>query len=180
MGRSLPVFYDCLNCPSYCCTYPRIPVNRRDIQRLARHFGITEERARSRFTKPGWHSRERVLRHQKDEIFGTACRFLDTETRLCTIHGARPSVCRGHPDGPTCGYYTFLMSERRDQRDPSLAARAYNLTGEYPRLEEAATRAQANAKDRLRAEKNAERKKRKKDAKRGRKGGGKRKKSPGR
>ena len=136
MSRSLPIFYDCLNCPSYCCTYPRIPVTRRDIQRLARHFDLTEEKARTRFTKRGWTSRERVLRHQKDELFGTACRFLDTETRLCTVHGSRPSVCRGHPNGRNCGYYTFLMAERRDQDDPALVARAYNLPGEYPRLEE--------------------------------------------
>jgi uncharacterized protein len=124
---SLPIFYDCLNCPSYCCTYPRIAVTKRDIQRLARHAGISEKVARSRFTKPGSTKRERVLRHQKDEVFGSACRFLDLETRLCTIHGARPSVCRQHPTTSRCGYYTFLMAERRDQNDPELAVRAYNL-----------------------------------------------------
>jgi Fe-S-cluster containining protein len=83
--------------------------------------------ARERFTKPGGTKRERVLRHKKDETFGSACRFLDLETRLCTIHKARPAVCRGHPVTPTCAYYTFLMAERRDQNDPELAVRAYNL-----------------------------------------------------
>lgn len=136
MGKSLPIFYDCHNCPSYCCTYPRIPVTRRDIVRLAKHFGISEETAAGRFTKPGWTKRERVLRHQKDETFGTACRFLDTETRLCRIHAVRPGICREHPVGPNCGYYTFLMSERRDQNDPTFVARAYNLPGEWPQLEE--------------------------------------------
>jgi Fe-S-cluster containining protein len=136
VSTSLPIFYDCLNCPSYCCTYPRIPVTKRDVRRLARHFEITEKEASERFTKPGWTSRERVLRHQKDEIFGTACRFLDLETRLCTVHEHRPSVCRGYPEGPNCGYYTFLMAERRDQEDPEYAARAYNLPGEFPRLAE--------------------------------------------
>ena len=136
MSKALPVFYDCLNCPSYCCTYPRIPVTRRDIQRLAKHFDIDEQQARTDFTKPGWTSRERVMRHQPDEVYGTACRFLDLETRLCSVHKARPSVCRGHPDGPNCGYYTFLMSERRDQDDPTAVARAYNLPGEVPQLEE--------------------------------------------
>lgn len=76
------------------------------------------------------------MRHRDDEIFGSACRFLDLETRLCTVHEARPAVCRGHPDGPSCGYYTFLMAERRDQRDPTLEVRAYNLPGEWPELEE--------------------------------------------
>ena len=136
MSKSLPIFYDCLNCPSYCCTYPRIPVTKRDLRRLARHLGLSEDEARERYTKPGWTSRERVMRHQKDEIFGSACRFLDLETRLCTVHQHRPSVCRGHPDGPNCGYYTFLMSERRDQDDPTAVARAYNLPGEFPQLEE--------------------------------------------
>ena len=91
---------------------------------------------RSRFTKQGWTKRERVLRHQKDGVFGSACRFLDLDTRLCTVHEARPAICRGHPAGPSCSYYVFLMSERRDQNDPRHVARAYNLPGEWPRLEE--------------------------------------------
>lgn len=130
MGKDLPVFYDCLNCPSYCCTYPRIPVTQRDIRRLAKHFGIDEATAEKRFVKKGWEKRERVLRHQKDEVYGSACRFLDLETRLCTVHGARPAICRAHPSTPSCGYYTFLMSERRLQDDPELVARAYNLPGD--------------------------------------------------
>jgi uncharacterized protein len=106
------------------------------VRRLAKHFELSEDDAREAFTKPGWTKRERVLRHQKDELFGSACRLLDLETRLCTVHEARPSVCRGHPDGPTCGYYVFLMSERADQEDPNFVVRAYNLPGEFPELEE--------------------------------------------
>jgi len=134
--KALPDLYDCLKCPSYCCTYPRIPITKRDVRRLAKHFGIAEEEADEKFTKRGWTSRERVIRHQKDEVFGSACRFLDLKTRLCTVHAVRPSVCRGHPEGPTCGYYVFLTSERRDQEDPAFVARAYNLPGEFPQLEE--------------------------------------------
>ena len=119
--------YDCLNCPSYCCTYPRIAVTKRDVERLARNFGIPYEKARERFTKQGSTKRERVLRHQKDAHYGSACRFLDLETRLCTIHEFRPEVCRKHPTTHTCAYYDFLMAERRDQDDPELVARAYNL-----------------------------------------------------
>jgi len=136
LAKKLPVFYDCLNCPSYCCSYPRIPVGRRDVKRLAKHHSMTVEQAERAFTKQGWNKRERVLRHQKDETYGSVCRFLDRETRLCTVHEARPDVCRGHPAGVTCGYYVFLMAERRDQEDPDLAARAYNLPGEWPRLAE--------------------------------------------
>ncbi len=135
MSRALPVFYDCLNCPSYCCTYPRIRVNKRDVRRLAKHFGVSETTALRRYTKKGQERGERVLRHRPDEVFGSACMFLDLETRLCTIHPARPEICRGHPGRPTCGYYTFLMTERRDQGDPELVVRAYNVPGEWPELE---------------------------------------------
>ena len=145
MSKELPVHYDCLKCPSYCCTYPRIPITRRDVQRLARHFAIPEEEARLRFTKPGTTRRERVMRHQRDEHFGSACTLLDPKTRLCTVHRARPSVCRGHPDGPRCGYYEFLTFERRDQEDPEFVARAYNLPNEFPELAEPWERAPSSS-----------------------------------
>ena len=58
------------------------------------------------------------------------------ESRLYPMHDVRPSACRGHPDGSTCGYYVFLMSERSDQNDPKYAVRAYNVPGEDPQLEE--------------------------------------------
>lgn len=130
MGASLPVFYDCDNCPSYCCSYPRIEVKPRDLERLARHFGIGVDTARKRFTKNGTDTGEVVLRHQKDRVYGTVCRFLDLDTRRCTVHPARPRVCRDHPGNPTCHYYTFLMAERRYQDDPEFVARAYNVPGE--------------------------------------------------
>ncbi len=126
MRKKRPVFYDCHNCPAYCCSYPRIRVTRRDIERLARHFGIDAETAKRRFTKKGEEPGEVVLRHKKDEIFGTVCRFLDLETRMCTVHAARPQVCRDHPGTSVCAYYSFLMAERRYQNDPEFVATAYN------------------------------------------------------
>lgn len=129
MGASLPVFYDCDNCPSYCCSYPRIEVTPKDLRRLADHFGLTVEKARTRFTRKG-EPGELVLRHQKDAVFGSVCRFLDLETRRCTVHAVRPQVCRAHPGQPTCHYYAFLMAERRYQDDPEFVARAYNVPGE--------------------------------------------------
>ena len=36
------VKYDCSKCPGYCCSYPRISVTKKDVRRLAKHFGITE------------------------------------------------------------------------------------------------------------------------------------------
>ena len=34
------VKYSCAKCPAYCCSYPEIEATPRDIQRLARHFGL--------------------------------------------------------------------------------------------------------------------------------------------
>ena len=129
MRRALPVFYDCHNCPAYCCTYPRIEVTARDLERLARHFGVDVATAKKRFTKKGAEPGEVILRHQKDEVYGSACRFLDLETRMCGVHEARPVICRVHSGTSTCGYYVFLMAERSFQNDPEFVARAHNPQG---------------------------------------------------
>lgn len=114
MANSKPL-YDCLKCPAYCCTYDRIIVGKRDLSRLAKHFGIDDETAERRFTK--LVEGERVLRHQKDAVFGSACMFLDAKTRRCTIYESRPGVCHEYPDKPRCGYYEFLRWERSHQDD---------------------------------------------------------------
>lgn len=110
--------YDCSRCPAYCCSYPRVEVKRRDIVRLAKHFGIGEEAAWRRFTKAGEGKNKRVLRHKADEIFGSVCRFLDSESRQCTVHKVRPGICRDYPGARRCGYYELLKFERRAQEDP--------------------------------------------------------------
>jgi uncharacterized protein len=110
------VHYDCLKCPAYCCSYDRIIVDKKDLNRLARHFDIDPDTAARRFTKVV--AGERVLRHQKDKIYGSICMFLDTKTRRCTIYDGRPGVCHEYPDRPRCGYYDFLKWERRHQDDP--------------------------------------------------------------
>lgn len=107
--------YDCLKCPAYCCTYARIDVTKRDIARLARHFNVDFETAKQRYTK--FREGDQVLRHRQDKIFGTACMFLDPDTRRCTIYEARPGVCHEYPDQPRCGYYEFLRWERGHQDD---------------------------------------------------------------
>ena len=112
----MPLHYDCSKCPAYCCTYDEINVSERDIRRLAKHFELDPEVARKRFTKMA--GGKPVLRHQKDAIYGSACRFLDLKTRRCTVYEARPGVCHEYPDQPHCGYYDFLKWERRHQDDP--------------------------------------------------------------
>jgi hypothetical protein len=65
------IFYDCTDCPAFCCSvYDRVQVTPRDIRRLAKHFGVTEEVATARFTK--MYAKERVLRRKRDELFGVA------------------------------------------------------------------------------------------------------------
>jgi len=107
--------YDCSKCPAYCCSYERIVVEKRDLKRLAKHFDVDPETALARFTKT--EKGETVLRHRKDEIFGSVCMFLDRKTRSCTIYNARPGVCAEYPDRPHCGYYDFLRWERQHQND---------------------------------------------------------------
>ena len=126
MGATLPVFYNCLRCPAYCCSYPRIPVEPADIDRLATHFGMSPEAASRKFTKKGEEPGERILRHLPDPVYGTACRFLDRATRRCTIYEARPEICRTYPGQNRCGYYDFLSFERRAQEDPDFVPTTWN------------------------------------------------------
>ena len=114
--KELPVLYDCTRCPAYCCSYDYIIVNRRDIQRLARRYALTYERAEQRFTKQikGYG---RVLRHREDTIFKSTCQFLHPVERRCTIYEHRPGVCREFPELPNCHYYDFLQRERDRQDD---------------------------------------------------------------
>ncbi|HYY41913.1 MAG TPA: YkgJ family cysteine cluster protein, partial [Pyrinomonadaceae bacterium] len=63
---------------------------------------------------------ERVLRRKADPIFGKACKFLDPQTRGCTIYHARPAVCREYPARSHCAYYDLIQFERRQQADESV------------------------------------------------------------
>lgn len=112
--------YDCSKCPGYCCSYPRIEVKDADLRRLAKHFGLETPEAERKFTR--WYEdddgRERILRHRKDPVYGSICRFFDTKARRCTVYPARPTVCRQYPNGTKCGYYTFISFERKHQGDP--------------------------------------------------------------
>lgn len=123
-GRKSPpsAKYSCLKCPGYCCSYPEIEVTPRDIERLAKHFAISYSKAEERLTKYDPKEKVRLLRHQKDEHFGTVCQMFDRKARRCTVYEARPAVCRAYPDSPHCGYYDFLKFERAHQDDPDFIA----------------------------------------------------------
>jgi uncharacterized protein len=122
-------FYNCDRCPSYCCSYPRIPIEQTDVIRLARHLGLAPEEVARKFTKKGEEPGEVVLRHKPDKIYGTACKFLDPESRRCTVYEARPTICRTYPGTCRCGYYDFLSFERRAQEDPEFIPSTFNRPG---------------------------------------------------
>jgi Fe-S-cluster containining protein len=112
-------YYNCSTCPAYCCAiYERVQVTPRDIKRLARHFEVDYAVAEKRFTTT-WQG-EQVLRRKKDPIFGEACKFLNPETRRCTIYGVRPLTCRQFPARERCAYYDLLAFERSQQGDPTV------------------------------------------------------------
>jgi uncharacterized protein len=124
MGKTIKdeqprIYFDCAKCPAFCCSiYERVQVTKRDINRLAKHFGVSYETARRRYTKQ-WGD-ERVLRRVKDSIFEETCMFLDQETRGCSIYHARPAVCREYPARSRCVYYDVLQFERRQQDDETV------------------------------------------------------------
>ena len=111
-----PANYNCSDCPAYCCSvYERVQVTTRDIRQLAKHFEVDYRTAVQRFTKT--YDGERILRQKADPIFGHACKFLNPDTRQCTIYHARPEVCRNFPEHPRCAYYDLLQFERAQQDD---------------------------------------------------------------
>jgi Fe-S-cluster containining protein len=113
------VRFDCSKCPAFCCSvYERVQTNRRDVARLARHFGISYGQAERRYTR--LREGERVLKRLPDKVLGEACMFLDQETRRCTIYHARPGTCRAYPETTRCAYYDLLQFERRQQDDDTV------------------------------------------------------------
>ncbi len=116
--------YDCSKCPGYCCSYPIIGLTKKDVERLAAHFGISFTKARKKYTVPR-EDEKFTMRRKADEHFGKICQFFDTDARRCTIYSARPHVCRSYPGG-RCGYYDFLSSERRGQEDKDMIATTWN------------------------------------------------------
>ena len=114
--------YSCLKCPGYCCSYPEIEVTPRDIERLAKHFGIGYKEVEERYTKYDAKEKVQLMRHRKDTVFESTCTLFDQEKRRCTVYESRPAVCRGYPDSNRCGYYEFLKFERAHQDDKDFIA----------------------------------------------------------
>ncbi len=118
--------YNCERCPAYCCSYPVIELTKKDLRRLAKHLGLSLKRTVKKFTELDDEGKTRIMRHRRDEHFGSVCRFLDRETRSCTIYEGRPEICRDFPGTVRCGYYEFLKFERYLLKDPDHVATTYN------------------------------------------------------
>lgn len=111
--------FDCAECPAFCCSiYEVVAVTNRDLERLAKHHGMSLRAAERHFTRK--NGDDRVLRRQKDELLGTTCRFIDKETRRCTIYESRPTVCRSYPGQSRCAYYDVITFERNVQEDENV------------------------------------------------------------
>jgi len=90
----------CNFCPGYCCY--RLPgasllLTAEDINRIARHFAISDGEVRSRYLE-----NKNTFRTREDG----SCLFLapGKMCKRCSIHEARPRQCRDFPyDGP-CPY----------------------------------------------------------------------------
>ncbi len=90
----------CNHCPGYCCYRLQgsvLFVTAEDVNRLARHFHITDGEVRKRYLENKY-----TFKVREDG----SCLFQSTDrmTRRCTVHLARPSQCRRFPYGESCPY----------------------------------------------------------------------------
>jgi Fe-S-cluster containining protein len=111
--------YDCAQCPAFCCSvYERVTVTPRDLRRLAKHFNLSLEETKKRFTKT-WGD-ENILRRKCDHLLGETCQFLDPQTRGCTVYAGRPDACREYPTRAKCAYYDLYKFEMKHQDDATV------------------------------------------------------------
>ena len=90
----------CNYCPGYCCYRLKgsfLLIDAEDINRLARHFSLSDGEVRKRFME------NRYTFKVKDDgscIFQSSSRMI----KRCTVHPARPSQCRRFPYNMPCPY----------------------------------------------------------------------------
>jgi len=90
----------CNFCPGYCCY--RLPgatlyLDATDINRMARHFGISDGEVRERYLE-----NKNTFKTREDG----SCLLLANGRmcKRCTIHEARPRQCRDFPYDKPCPY----------------------------------------------------------------------------
>lgn len=108
----------CNYCPGYCCYRlegSTLLLTATDINRLARHLGISDGEVRSRYLE-----NKNTFKVKADG----SCIFQvpDKMTKRCTIHEARPDQCRGFPYGKPCPYLhrEDLLAEIQPRIEESL------------------------------------------------------------
>ncbi len=80
---------NCLKCTSFCCKLAGyVEVRRSDIQRLAKHLGLTVREFEAKHLVEVTRKGEKLIKSGYD-----ACQFLG-ENRRCTVYSARPRDCR--------------------------------------------------------------------------------------
>jgi hypothetical protein len=115
---------NCRKCPAFCCRMAGyVEVSRRDIQRLAKHLGITvrqfEEKHLVEVTRKG----EKLI---KQDFM--SCQFLGDDRR-CTVYKARPKDCREYicwdqDDETVYGYAAFMQHSVTKLRKAEKAQKA--------------------------------------------------------
>ena len=90
----------CNYCPGFCCY--RLPgsilfVTALDINRIARHFHLSDGEVRKRFIE-----KRNTFKVKKD---GSCIFLIDGKfSRRCLIHPARPQQCQDFPYDESCPY----------------------------------------------------------------------------
>ena len=80
---------NCLKCASFCCKLAGyVEVRRRDIRRLADHFGLTVREFEEKHIVEKTSKGEKLIKSAFD-----TCQFLGPD-RKCTVYSARPTDCR--------------------------------------------------------------------------------------
>ncbi len=92
----------CNFCPGYCCYRLKgasLYIMAEDINRMARHFKISDGEVRKRFLTG---RRKNTFKTRGDD----SCIFLanDCGCKRCSIHEARPKQCRDFPQDKPCPY----------------------------------------------------------------------------
>jgi Fe-S-cluster containining protein len=81
---------DCTACAN-CCRHSLVPVNKPEIEKIAKYLGSTSEAVAGLYTVPDPDAPAlRILRNSGEE-----CVFLDGN--LCMIYEVRPKTCRDFP-----------------------------------------------------------------------------------
>ena len=90
----------CNYCPGYCCYRLEgsvLLIDAEDINRLARHFSITDGEIRKHFMENRYTFK---VKEDCSCIFQSSDRMI----KRCTVHEARPKQCRSFPYNTPCPY----------------------------------------------------------------------------